>query len=311
MELLLAGAIFGLAVFVGGVVFLARERRLSSRDLRLLATGCALALIAMLVTDWPWEILAEFWAEHSVLAGVLSTILLVGIGFLAFEVREVAEQEDLDRSLTAAGMGGLVDHVVDVEVAMALLCSADPPDGYGWTGWKEPRRPLRWLREHRLRLSRSHGGGPGPEDPRGWDVAMSPSADSSWRIELVDQSVRRLLAAIRDWSPVVGRSRNGMQALISMSELRNTLMDLERRLRTSPDDVAVDRLVCEVRLRCRVLAHALESSSGAPDPRPEVLLSLFPLEGRPGASHKRRGWLRHDWQVQLDDSEQLLRRDSV
>ena len=306
MELLLAGTIFGLAIFVGVVVFLAREGRLSSRDLRLLAVGCSLALIGMLVTDWPWEVLAKFWAEHSVLAGVLSTILLVGIGFLAFEVREVREQEDLDQSLTAAGLGGLVDHVVDVEVVMALLCSAQPPDAYGWSGWVEPKRPLRWLREHRARLARTGSGHPGPEDPRGWDVKLAPSDDSAWRMELADQSVRRLLAAIRDWSPVVARSRNGVRALITIAELRNTLMQLERCLEAGAHENAED-LVQLIRVRCRVMAHALESGSGASTARPEVLTTMHPLRHSSGPQGRRR-WLRNEWEVQLEQAEDVLVR---
>jgi hypothetical protein len=128
-------------------------------------------------------------------------------------------------------------------------------------------------------------------------------------MELVDQSVRRLLAAIRDWSPVAGRSKNGVQALISMSELRNTLMDLERQLREPTADVGVHELVQQVRFRCRVLAHALESGSGAPDPRPEVLLTLSPHEEASSTGPKSRRWLRHDWQVQLDESAQLLKEE--
>ena len=307
MELLLAGTIFGLAIFVGVVVFLAREGRLSSRDLRLLAVGCSLALIGMLVTDWPWEVLAKFWAEHSVLAGVLSTILLVGIGFLAFEVREVREQEDLDQSLTAAGLGGLVDHVVDVEVVMALLCSAQPPDAHGWGGWVEPKRPLRWLREHRARLAGTESGHPGPEDPRGWDVMLAPSDDSAWRMELADQSVRRLLAAIRDWSPVVARSRNGVRALITIAELRNTLMQLERCLEAGAHENAED-LVQLIRFRCRVMAHALERGSGASTPRPEVLTTMHPLRHSSGRPQGRRRWLRNEWEVQLEQAEDVLVR---
>lgn len=310
IDILLGLGVLVIAAGVGFVVFMAREGRVRSTWLIFLAGFCSLGLLAMLVTDWPSEVMASFWAGHSVLAGVLSTVLMLGIGFLVFEVRDVREQEELNGSLTAAGMGGMVDHVVDVEVALALLCAEAPPSEHGWASWDRPDRPLRWLRENRSRLSRTPGGGPAVLDPRSWAHPLSNKdpGDLAWRTDLADQSVRRLLAAIRDWTPVIGRSRAGLQALISIAELRNGLMSLEAQLERGEVAKASAQIVL-LRWRCRVLAYALESASHAPELRPEVLVSAAPLDG--GSSILDRPtyrWIRNDWEHQLTRAARVLER---
>ena len=50
-------------------------------------------------------------------------------------------------------------------------------------------------------------------------------------MNLVDQCVRRLLVALRDWSPLVGVSKNGVFAMLAISELRKDLMKLEGEIR--------------------------------------------------------------------------------
>lgn len=105
---------------------------------------------------------------------------------------------------------------------------------------------------------------------------MDPRADAAdsylavgldqWRVELMDQAVRRLLAGIRDWAPVVDRSRNGVELLITLSFLRNTLVSLPARW----DSVSAE--VSALRHLCRVLAMHLELHSGTDvRPHPEVL----------------------------------------
>ncbi|WP_460811467.1 hypothetical protein [Nocardioides salsibiostraticola] len=258
-----------------------------------LAVACGAALLAMIVTDWPLEVLAEFWAGHSVLAGVLSTVLMLGIGFLIFEVWDLAEQSELDGSLTAAGMGGLVDHVVDVEVALALVAAGRSPDEFGWQGW-EGGRPLKWLTLARPMLRRGASGSPAAGDPRGWKSTLSDCQhdDMSWRLQLIDQSVRRLITGIKAWTPVVGRSRNGTRALISLAQIRNELMGVDGLLGSGEVSQAGERIE-ELRARCRVLVLALEGTSLLQDQitpnwalsgaRPEVL----------AVPHRHAGQARH------------------
>lgn len=274
-DVALAVGVLALAGVIGWLVKLARDQRISNSAVRVLALLCGLGLIAMLLTDWPSEVLAKFWADHSVVAGILSTVLLVGVVFLMFEDSERREQALLDSSVTAAGLGGIVDHAVEVEVALALVSSPQDPGAHGWQNWAEPSRPLRWLRTHREWLARAEDGGPGERDPRRLPVNLSYDSPAKWRLELLDQCVRRLLAAIRDWSPVIRGSRNGVMILIAISEIRKDLMAVSVLIDEN-DISAADRLLV-LRQRLRLLAHFLETTSGARPLRPEVLTSLEPL----------------------------------
>ena len=274
-DVLLALGVIVLGGLVAAVVFLAREQKITTSSVRALAALCALGLVSMLLTDWPSEVLARFWADHSVVAGVLSTVLLVGIVFLAFEDSERRRQEQLDSSVTAAGLGGIVDHVVDAEIALALLSRSGPPSDVGWATWDHPGRPLRWLRDRRHRFHRSENGRPTTSDPRSVEPGLPEVADAAWRVDVVDQAVRRLLAAIRDWAPVIRGSRNGVLVLIAIAEIRKDLMSLGISLQSDPG--AAPPLMSLLRQRLRLLAHFLETTSGARPPRLEVLTTMDPL----------------------------------
>ena len=75
------------------------------------------------LTDWPTPEINAFWDEHGVLSGTVQSVLLFGVGLLSYEAGQLRAQERLDESVTAAGLGGIVDHVVDVEVGLAFLSS--------------------------------------------------------------------------------------------------------------------------------------------------------------------------------------------
>lgn len=270
-------ALFGVVVLVltlglAALVLMARQGRFRSRTLLAMAVASSAALVLMLVSDWPTEVLSAFWARHPVLEGVLGTLLLVGIGFFAFELRETQESSRLDGSLTAAGFGGLVDHVVDVEVALALATALNGPEGH-WPQWQDEQRPLRWLRDDREELLGKVAGQPNASDPRTCEAAVSVVFPfQAWRMSLVDQAVRRLLGAIRDWSPVVGRSRNGVELLVTLAFIRNELI----RLPQHPQPITH---IMQLRYICRVLAMHLEVNSGGGGViRSEVLSSSEGIE---------------------------------
>jgi hypothetical protein len=210
---------------------------------------------------------------------VLSTVLLVGVGFLAFEARDTRVQSTLDESVTAAGMGGVVDHVVDIEVALALASRDEAPDSAVWIGRLRSDRPLRWLRENREVLSRSPTGGPTSEDPRSSvpDVSAAMTPDDGWRTELLDQGVRRVIGALRDWAPVLGRSRMGQSLLVELGQLRKDLLKVQAHLQNSEDEAALT-LMTQLRQKCRITALALEVASGSNSVRAEVLTSLEPFD---------------------------------
>ncbi len=276
---LLAAVVILAAALTAWVVHLARTQRISPATMRALTVLSALGFLALLLSDWPLDFGGEFWSTNDVVAGVVSTVLLLGTTYLAYEESELRAQTRLDSSLTATGLGGIVDHVVDAEVGLSLLSAAGPPDTHGWEAWDDETPPLRWLREHREWLNRHT-----PDrrrDPRSRPPTLpAKGADAPWRLDLVDQCVRRLLAAIRDWAPVIGSSRNGVRVLIALSELRKDLMELSHLMTTAQIDAA-ESLLTSLRQRVRLLAYWLETMSGAEPLRPEVLTSFAPLPTSP------------------------------
>lgn len=272
------------AVTVWWLADRARKQKLTPGMATFFAVVCAVLLMFQIATDWPltdWPTPAvnSFWDEHGVVSGTLHSILLFGVGLLSYEAGQLRAQERLDESVTAAGLGGIVDHLVDVEVGLALLSSATSPDQHGWPDWGTGR-PLEWLRRHRDRLSRDRE--PRDTDPRTWPVALpalEPGAD--WRHLLVDQCIRRLLVAIRDWAPIITTSRNGTRVLVALAELRKDLVELDAALATNPS--VAQPLLVSLRARARLLAYFLELKSGAVPMRPEVLDGFAPLDATPGA----------------------------
>ena len=265
-EGLLTALVVALALAIAGVIQLARNGSLSRRQMAALALLCAAGLLFMLITDWPTGLMAVFWAEHSVLSATLSSVLLVGLGFLVWERADQERQDALASGLSGAGFGAIVDHVIDVEVTLSLLSNPDPPQV---AGWDEPGRPLRWLRAHRDHLTTG-------DDPRSVPVRI-PSDEHDWRVELLDQAVRRTLGAMRDWSPLIDGSELGTTALLALSDIRKDCMELSSRLGRGLADERSIQILTTLRQRVRVLAYFFESFSGANPLRKEVRRSLDPL----------------------------------
>ena len=268
----------GIAVGVWRLADRARKQQLTARSAALFAGGCAVLLLMLIATDWPltdWPTpeINAFWDEHGVLSGTVQSVLLFGVGLLSYEAGQLRAQERLDESVTAAGLGGIVDHVVDAEVGLAFLSSPQPPDAHGWV-WS-PGKPLQWLRQGRDRLSRSAPDRTG--DPRTWPATLPETDEPGWRKELVDQCIRRLLVVIRDWTPVIATSRNGTRVLVAVAELRKDLVELEAHL--DGDRQVVEPMLVSLRSRARLLAYFLELKSGADPLRPEVLDQLRPAAG--------------------------------
>ena len=266
----------GAAVAVWWLGDKARKQQLTARTAAILAGVCAVLLMLQIISDWPlteWPTpeINRFWSEHGVVSGTLHSILLLGVGLLSYEAGQLRAQERLDESITAAGLGGIVDHVVDAEVGLGFISSSDPPDAHGWA-WS-PGRPLEWLRTGRHRLSRSAADRTG--DPRTWPATLPETDDAAWRKEIIDQCIRRLLVALRSWTPVIATSRNGTRVLVAIAELRKDLVELDARL--GEDREVVESLLVSLRARTRLLAYFLELKSGAEPMRAEVLDSFDPL----------------------------------
>ena len=103
-----------------------------------------------------------------------------------------------------------------------------------------------------------------------------------WRHDLIDQCIRRLLVALRDWTPIIATSRNGTRVLVAIAELRKDLVELEATWATTAQ--VSEPLVVSLRARARLLAYFLELKSGA-DPHAAGGAGLLrPAPGDPGVA---------------------------
>ncbi|MCQ1953629.1 hypothetical protein [Arthrobacter sp. zg-Y238] len=277
-ETLYGGMVVVLALGIALTTHKVRDGTLSSRIALAAAISCSVGLLGMVLTDWPWELLNTFWADHSVLTSLLSSILLVGLVFLVYERGEQRRQEEMVEGLTGAGVGGMVDHVIDVEAALAILVLRTPPDQISpqyWAHWRDDGKPLRWLRSGREILT--------GDDPRKLPVGFDASLPA-WGHEILDQSIRRLLSGMRDWAPLIGASKDGTSVLLLLSEIRVDLMslhDLCFPIVETPASADLPRTLDSIRVRLRVFALCFEEWSGAQNNRPEILSTFAPLVSPP------------------------------
>jgi hypothetical protein len=240
----------------------ARRHQWNPRILLGFSALSGLGLIAMVVTDWPGEQLSRFWADHSILATVVSSLLLVSVGYLAFEAGESAEQVKLNQCVTSAGLSGLVDHLVDVDIALSMIARNRLSADYERDG-----KPLRWVRPIRERLQAAEA------DPdvqiHGVGLPGQPAAPD-WHHDLVDQCIRRVIAGMRDWAALVSVSDDGRTVLKKLGEVRLGLMQLRNEIGSHGLDQPDGHLHI-LRKRLQLMAVGLEYVSSPNYPRPGLL----------------------------------------
>lgn len=269
VAMLFAAASYGLFQFRHRMLN-TRPSRATSPALTAAAIFCLAVFILVNVSDWPGTVLAQFWAEHAIFAATASTLPLVGVGYFAFEAHDQYVEHELDGKVAATGRGGLVDHLVDVDVALALLTWEWLDIQARWPGASADGRPLRWLRHQRHLLGREEAGilATDPRSPRRHD----PVDWTPWQHDIVDQCVRRIMAGIKEWGPLLARSRDGREDLVKLGELRLDLLPFADRY-----EVRETKNIFDVQLQCRALAASFESRSVGDSSalsRPEVLMPL-------------------------------------
>lgn len=266
VQLLVAGGLLVVAALYFVAVRAARRRAWSARVLIGLSVLSGVVLLAMVLTDWPGEQLNQFWADHSIFASVLSTVLLVSLGYLAFEARETAEQADLNRSVTSAGLSGLVDHLVDVDIALSMLASETAPEQMYAEG-----RPLRWIRSVREeRQRKSTVSKAGLMLRSDFPTQSAPLEAMAWRTDLIDQTIRRIIGGMRDWAALIAVSEDGRAVLKRFGQVRLDLLELQDHIRKGrPDNARTD--VAGLRTYVQLFALALERISSPDYLRPGIV----------------------------------------
>ena len=273
----------GVAVVVWRLGDRARKQQLTARTAALFAGGCAVLLMLLIATDWPltdWPTPGDqrsSGTSTASLSGTVQSVLLFGVGLLSYESGQLRAQERLDESVTAAGLGGIVDHVVDVEVGLAFLSSPEPPDAHGWT-WS-PGKPLQWLRQGRDRLHRTAA------DRHGRPAYLAGDAAR-------DRRPRVAQGAGRPVHPPPARGPARLDADHRHLAQRHPRARGHRRAAQGPRRArgaprrrphVVEPLLVSLRARARLLAYFLELKSGADPLRPEVLDRFDPLPVTPAA----------------------------
>ncbi|MEP9391535.1 hypothetical protein ABLE94_04630 [Gordonia sp. VNK1] len=279
--MLAAGTILA-AALIAWVVDLVRNDRLPRGILLVLGSLSALGLVAMVISDLD-DVASQYWSDHSVASAILSSLLLVGTVYIFYENNEQQRQDAMVTGLSGAGVGGIVDHMIDLEIALALLSQDKEPPALHPIWWKDwlDGKPLRWLRNGRGELTKKDA-----HDPR--TMAVAARADCALGGELIDQCVRRLLAAMRDWTPLISASTAGTEALLLLSHVRVELMQLQANYQPGCTDSAI--LVGQIRNKLRVLALCFEDWSFGDSVaennsfrRPEIMFTAAP--GAPEEPH--------------------------
>lgn len=275
----LAVWVFVLLVSAAVLVILSRRSEHHRAVLWVGAGVCLVLFLILNVSDWPVGFLAAFWRDHPVVSASAGALLLVAIGYFGFEGherllqaerdnRERLDQAERDSKVAAVARTGLVDHLVDLDAALSLVLGPREALEGAWPGWNDAGRPLRWLRHRRALRLDTVGGNPGEADPR---AIVRPEVidTAAWRVDIVDQMVRRLMGGIKEWGRVLAASREGQDDLMALGGLRFKLLQLEDELTEAPG-AAIAR-ADGLRLECRALAWSFEARSNAPRPRRELI----------------------------------------
>lgn len=187
---------------------------------------------------------------------------MAAVAFLAFEAREAANQEELSRKVSAAGLSGLVDRLIDVDLALFMVQQGNTVAGYTRDG-----RPLQWLSTTREELQAAAAQRNGRRD----DPKLTHALSDEGRADLLGQCVRRTVGGMRDWASLVGTSADGREALVSLGEVRIALLEVSGTLRCEERE-GLEHQLNALRRRVQLLAFIFEKVSSGPLQRPGMLV---------------------------------------
>lgn len=184
-----------------------------------------LAIVAgVTATDWPIPILNGFWKDHSIVAGVVSGILL--LIFAAAVVEGWLEHRETERWLPIAGITyrALANEARDVRVRLGTYVNGPTPSWWPNDQWIEAAQHVLESNEAGLRGRVSLA-----------DRIGILGLDPKWR-SVAWQGVRHTKRlgwdVVAKWAPAVAGNR---RLLLSLEEL-TTLNDQVARLQMLLDD---------------------------------------------------------------------------
>jgi hypothetical protein len=205
----------------------------------------------------------RFWSNDAIWSDTVSSAVVAGLIFMVWTYRAARAAQRRADGLSSIGLGAVVDHLVDVEMALGFLVFERPP-----VHQKGKHGPLEWLDRDVLADPDQ-----APEDPRRAPVTCPRPED--WRAHLVDESLRRLMVGMRNWTPLISTSDDGIEFLLRLSGLRQDLMILQACLTPRGDahalpDAAASRsyeddpatLLPALLQRLRALTYFAEIASG-------------------------------------------------
>lgn len=233
-----------------------------------------------------WEF-SDFWARHTLWAGLLSTLAPAGVIYFMWQLAENRKEEAEERrqerlavNLSSAGLAGIVDYLNDAEILLAAACLESENRARELleteaVGSYDPSKTD--LRKYRTKAARNPD-----EDVRLFAFSM-PADSNAWRQRLVDTAIRRIAKAMNEWAPLITQSVHGRTALDHLAEIRISAMKvaayLAGPLHAAPVCAELRKELVHVRRRLRFFALFFEKCSGHEHARSDVLLNGTPLSG--------------------------------
>lgn len=247
-----------------------------------------------------WLQLGRVWSTHTVWAALVSQALVLGGFFTVWRWRRDQVEAERAKTLSASGMAGIVDHLIDVELCLALAMQpdAEKPDiiHRDKTSLRAFRDDIAARRLPDIRIQPVK------------KAARTTQQDLAWRNDYVDLAVRRVVKGLSTWLALIDRSAPGTAVAGVIAEIRRDLMALRGKLSTGTDNGWVEQ-AGSIRYKVRLLVLFLERASntdpadknadpddeGACQPftRPEVLTDGTGVNG----------WEGEDDSLRIDRSE--------
>jgi hypothetical protein len=233
--------------------------------------GCLVLFVLINVSDWPGGFLNQFWTDHAIVGATVGTLLLAATVFLIYRFRDQQQQDLVDESIVDAGRTELVERLFEVDVALTLIHASTEPDLCHRTEWQRVASGLDWLKEH-LGDTKVVVDGSWAELDTRLRVHAQRLRPDEWRLPVLDEAVRRVADGVREWGPILLRSRAGELDLVAFANVRVVLEHFAHRLQQGE---RIDEAAADLQHVVRRFARVLVVDEQTPQPRAKLLVPAF------------------------------------